>query len=109
MTIRCQSVGDVELVVPGYVAMELIDGCRSKRDVDAVIKILQPFRLVWPSPKLCSQAYEHFTTLHLSHGLGTMDSLIAQTAIGLAVPLHTFNQKHFAPITMLETAQPYVR
>jgi predicted nucleic acid-binding protein len=37
------------------------------------------------------------------------DALIAQTAISLDTPLHTFNVKHFAGIPQLRIVQPYQR
>ena len=50
-----------------------------------------------------------FTRYHLSHHLGIIDVLIAQLALSLDLPLHTFNQKHYAAIPGLELAQPYVK
>lgn len=55
------------------------------------------------------QAVANFRRLHLSHGLGLVDSLIAATALSLNVPLCTFNVKHFRHIPGLITEQPYQR
>jgi predicted nucleic acid-binding protein len=104
-----QSVANDELIIPGYVALELVQGCRSKRDIDAVTKILKPFKLVWPAAMYCERAYQILLTHWITNGLGMIDSLIAQTAIGLDVPLHTFNRKHFESVPGLRTTQPYVR
>jgi predicted nucleic acid-binding protein len=103
------SLGSEELVLPGYVAMELIQGCRNKQEQDRLTKTLTSYRLAWPSPYACNVALDDFARYHLSHNLGLLDALVAHTAIELAAPLHTFNQKHYAPISALITIQPYVK
>ena len=35
---------------------------------------------------------------YLSHGLGILDALIGQMAVALNLPMHTFNQRHYAAI-----------
>ena len=47
--------------------------------------------------------------LSLSHGLGIIDALIAECAIGLGVPLCTFNVRHFSAVPGLVTERPYAR
>jgi hypothetical protein len=68
---------------------------------------LAAYRVAWPSPATCDAALAVFTSYHLSHGLGILDALIAQMAVTLHVPLHTFNQKHYIAIPHLTTIQPY--
>jgi predicted nucleic acid-binding protein len=36
-------------------------------------------------------------------------ALIGETALALNLPIHTFNQKHYAAIPNLKTVQPYTR
>lgn len=43
-------------------------------------------------PADCDRAPELFLEHHLSHGVGLLDVLIAQTALALKVPLYTFNR-----------------
>jgi predicted nucleic acid-binding protein len=50
-----------------------------------------------------------FASAYLSHGLGMLDALIGQTAITLHIPLHTFNDKHYAAVPRLQTVQPYTK
>jgi len=50
-----------------------------------------------------------FASVSLSHNLGILDALIGQLAVSLNLPLHTFNDKHYAAIPNLKTAQPYAR
>jgi predicted nucleic acid-binding protein len=101
------SVGDEEIIVPGFVVMELLQGCRSKAEQEAVEKAIGDYGIVWPTAKTCGDALAVFAKYRLSHDLGLLDSLIGQTAVSLNLPLHTFNQKHYAAIPNLETIQPY--
>ncbi|MGL4649831.1 MAG: VapC toxin family PIN domain ribonuclease, partial [Caldilineaceae bacterium] len=45
----------------------------------------------------------------LGSGTGIIDAFIAQTALDLNLPLHTFNVKHFRDIPGLTILQPYER
>ena len=103
------SIGDEEIVLPGFVVMELIQGCRNKREQDKVETALATYRVAWPSPATCDAALSAFASYYLSHNLGILDALIAQMAVTLSVPLHTFNQKHYVAIPHLTTVQPYAK
>ena len=101
------SLGDDEILIPGLVAMELIQGCRTKAEQKRLQKALAPYRVVWPQPEVCDAALNAFSRFYLSHGLGIMDALIGQLAVALDVPLCSFNQKHYGAIPGLRTMQPY--
>lgn len=58
---------------------------------------------------LINGALSNFTSYHLSHNLGLIDSLIAACAIGLPAVLCTFNVKHYRVVPGLQIQQPYVR
>lgn len=103
------SLGEEETVLPGFVVMELIQGCRNKVEQEKVETELGAYSVTWPSREMCDQALSVFATYHLSHGLGILDALIAQMAVALDLPLHTLNQKHYAAIPNLRTVQPYER
>ena len=95
---------DVELVaLPGYVVMELIQGCRNKVEQDRVLRVVAHYGIVWLSPDDCARALETFTQYHLSHSAGLLDVLIGQTALAMDVPLYTFNQKHYRFIPGVRT------
>jgi len=96
-----------ELLLPGYVVMELIQGCRNKAEQEKVQRELATFGVVWPAPADCDEALSVFTEYHLSHNAGLLDALIGQIAVALRVPLYTFNQKHYRFIPELRTIQPY--
>jgi len=100
------SLGNEEIYLPGFVVMELIQGCRSRAEQEKLERELDPYGVAWPSPTACDQAISTFSKYHLSHGLGILDALIGQMALSLNLPLYTFNEKHY-PIPGLLTRQPY--
>lgn len=98
---------DEFVALPGYVVMELIQGCRNKAEQMRLLSVLERYGMVWLSPDDCTQALDLFAQYHLSHNAGLLDVLIAQIAITLAVPLCSFNQKHYCFIPGLRVVQPY--
>ena len=97
------------MAIPGFVAMELIQGAVDGLDMAQTRKFLSRFNVVWLSPSDCDAAMQTFADKRLSSGLGLLDALIGHTALALGVPLYTFNTKHFAAIAGLRTIQPYTR
>ena len=95
--------------VPGFVAMELIQGAQNAQQVRDVLRLTAPLPVIWPTAIDCQQALADFTAFHLSHGLGLLDALIAATAIGQSAQLCTFNDKHYRVVPLLVTVQPYKR
>jgi hypothetical protein len=104
-----EMLGDEEIILPGFVVMELLQGCRNKAEQESVENVLAPFETVWPSAETCDEALGVFTSYHLSHRIGLLDALIGQTAVALDLPLYTFNRKHYAVIPNLTTKEPYNR
>ena len=101
------SLGEEEIILPGFVVMELLQGCSNKTEQAKVEQVLTGFEIVWPLPETCNEALEVFAHYHLSHGVGLLDVLIGQTAVALNLPLYTFNRKHYAAIPNLVTVEPY--
>jgi predicted nucleic acid-binding protein len=97
------------VAAPGYVALELIDGCQNTADLTAVQRFLRPFRIIWLELQDGDRALDAYAHRRLANALDPLDILIAQTALRLNQPLHTFNQKHFKVIPHLHTIQPYTR
>jgi predicted nucleic acid-binding protein len=96
-------------VVPGFVVMELVQDARNRREIDDALKLVAPLTVVWPTAADCARALSDFSTLHLSHGLGLIDALVAACTLGLSGRLCTFNDKHYHPVPGLTTAKPYAR
>jgi hypothetical protein len=101
------SLGEEEIMLPGFVVMELLQGCSNKTEQAQVEQFLIGFEIVWPLPETCKEALEVFARYHLSHKVGLLDALIGQTAVAWNLPLHTFNRKHYAAIPNLVTVAPY--
>jgi hypothetical protein len=102
-----QSIGDEAVALPGFVVMELIQGCQTKRELTGLRKRLTPFHVYWPGADDCTQAVELFARYYLSHQIGIIDVLIGQLAASSEGALYTFNKKPYAPIPGLKTVQPY--
>ena len=99
--------GAISIGLPGLVAMELLQGCRNLAEQQRLEKQLLRFVLHWPTEADCQRAFRYFAAYRLSHGLGLLDALIGQTAVGISETLATFNVKHYAVVTGLSTVQPY--
>lgn len=102
-----ETLDNEELLLPGIVLMELIQGCRDKTEQHRIEVFKDQLYIVWPSPSQCDKALAVFASCYLSHSLGILDALIAQTAVGMGLPLYTFNQKHYEVVPELQTIQPY--
>jgi predicted nucleic acid-binding protein len=103
------SVQNQPLAVPGFVALEAIDGCRDRTELTMVSRTLAAWSVLWLPESDCSNALTQFTSVHLSNAIGPFDVLIAFTALRHGVPLHTFNVMHYAAVPGLATVQPYIR
>ena len=100
-------LADEEVWLPGFAAMELLQGCRNKAEQRILERELRAFIVVWPSPEACTAALDVFARRRLGSGLGMLDALIGVLAADLELPLHTFNRKHYTAIPRLKTRQPY--
>lgn len=95
--------------VPGYVVMELIQDADNSDRIRKALKLVEPLPVVWPTPAQCDRALDDLRELHLSHGLGLIDALIAACAVGHDASLLTFNTKHYRMLSELSVRQPYER
>lgn len=98
-----------DLTLPGFVLLELIEGCTDKSAQDRVLKLAEQCEIAWLSEEASDRAAALFGAYRLSHGLDMIDALIGQTALELSETLLTFNQKHYACVPGLATAAPYER
>ena len=95
--------------ISGFVAMELVQNTQNKQQLYKTLQLIAPLPIVWPAEADCVRALSDFTTYHLSHNVGLIDSLIAACAVGGSFTLCTFNKKHFRVIPGLKIVQPYSR
>lgn len=102
-----ESLSEEEIILPGFVVMELIQGCRDKGEQERLERALNTYAIAWPMPAICDEALSVFSQYYLSHRIGILDVLIGQMAVTVGVPLCTFNQKHYSTIPNLKTLQPY--
>jgi len=104
-----ENLNDEEIALSGFVVMELIQGCRARREVEIVEKTVRRMEIIWPTEDDCNEALKVYAENRLKHGIGFLDVLIGQTAVYLGLPLYTFNQKHYKAVSQLKTVQPYKR
>jgi predicted nucleic acid-binding protein len=97
------------VAVSGYAVMELVQSARNEKEAASADGILNQLARVWPSAAARDTACADFRALHLAHGLGLIDALIAATAKELGATLCTFNAKHFRMVPGLRIEQPYSR
>lgn len=95
--------------LPGFVVLELMQGCRDKREMISLRQYLGTFVIHWPNEGSCTAAVADFAQGHLSHNLGVIDAIVGHTAVGVGATLCTFNQKHYRAVSRLQTEQPYAR
>lgn len=104
-----EGLGDAPVGLPGLVALELVQGCRNRHEQWRVENAIRKYQLFWPTAGDSDRALRSFSSVHLKSGIGILDALIAETAIGLGVPLATFNARHYRVLRTLSTIEPYSR
>lgn len=91
-----------QLAVSAVTHMELVVGCRNKRE----LKLLETFLKAFVTVPLYEAASDMATALlkryRLSHGLLIPDALIAATAVTAGAPLSSKNQRDYRFIEGLE-------
>jgi len=94
------------LAVSIVTKMELIVGCRNKRELKLTENFLKRFIIINLNEDIGLNADTLILQYRLSHGLLIPDALIAATAITLDYPLISKNQKDYRFIQNL-TLLPY--
>jgi predicted nucleic acid-binding protein len=82
--------------------MELVIGCRNKKELDALDKFLSRFEILKLHGDISDKAIELLRKYRLSHGLLIADALIAATALVHNQPLITKNQNDYKFIKNLD-------
>lgn len=96
-------------LVCGIAALEVVSGARDLVDQRKIQRFLSLFPIAWPTETDMNRALNEFLPLRLAHGVGVYDCLLAATAVGLGVPVATFNTKHYRALPGVSTVQPYQR
>jgi predicted nucleic acid-binding protein len=95
--------------ISGFTAFELFAWCRNAAEQQTLQQTLAPYRMIWLSNSACESALVTYQNVHLANAISVTDMLIAQTALELGLPLHTFNVKHFNAVPGLQMVQPYIK
>jgi len=90
------------LAVSVITEMELIVGCRSKTELQALEQFLRRFQILKIDEAISDKAVELLQRYRLSHGLLIADALIAATALGWECSLASKNQRHYRFIADLD-------
>ena len=75
--------------------MDLIVGCRNRRELKSMNTFLKRFSVIPLTPEISTLASNLLRTYRLSHGLLIADALIAATALVLKLRFASKNQKDF--------------
>jgi hypothetical protein len=95
--------------VPGIVGMEIIVGCRNKRELQRTRRFLKMFPVAWPTAEEFATATEILAEHRLRDGVGIPDSILAAMARVRGARLLTFNLKHFRNLAGVDARAPYAR
>lgn len=90
------------LAVSTVTQMELIIGCRNKKELNSLEHFLQRFEVISLNEQISDTATYLLKTYRLGHGLLIPDALIAATAIITDTPLASKNQKDYRFIKDLQ-------
>jgi len=85
--------------------MELVVGCRNRRELEALDKFMARFTVIALTPGISSCALELLRKYRSSHGLLIPDALIAASALLETEPLATKNRRDFVFIDGLELVE----
>jgi predicted nucleic acid-binding protein len=86
--------------------LELLAGARTQRETSDLDMVLSGYRAIPPNGDIARRAYYLMKTYARSHGLDTIDALIAATALEEGFALATKNRKHFQMIGDLQLIVP---
>lgn len=87
-------------------SLQLQVGSRTHCETTDLDLVLSGYRVIPPNEGIARRAYYLVKTYARSHGLRTLDSLIAATALEDGLTLATKNRKHFQMIGDLKLEVP---
>jgi predicted nucleic acid-binding protein len=86
--------------------LELLAGARTQRETNDLDLVLSGYRAIPPNEDITRRAYYLMKTYARSHGLHTLDALLAATALEEGFTLASKNRKHFQMISELSLEVP---
>lgn len=94
---RCLQLLEVNacLAVSVITQMELMVGCRNKKESKALERFLARFQILALSEAISEKAVTLLRSYRLSHGILIPDALIAATALYLGYPFVSKNQRDY--------------
>jgi len=87
--------------------MELIVGCRNRRELHRVERFLKRCTILGMTEAMAARAVTLLRQYRLSQGLSINDALLAATALVSRDTLYTKNVRHFRIIPDLTVVRPY--
>ena len=90
-----------------FVWMEVIEGGENKVERLRSAQLLRRFSMIYPEQSDLDWAMQQQMAYQLSHGVDSMDCLIASVSHRLQIPLYTHNLKHFVPLLGGLAQKPY--
>lgn len=88
-------------------SMELVIGCRDKKELNRTLKFLADFVVIDISIPISKRSYQLMLQFNMSHGLVIPDAFIAATALEENLKLVTSNVRHFEMIPGITLKKPY--
>lgn len=84
--------------------MELIQGMRNKRELNALRKALRHWqaRILYINEEISAKALFYVEQHFLSHSIHLADAFIGATAVVNGIPLMTANDKHYKSIKEID-------
>lgn len=98
------------LAISVVTQMELMIGCRDKKEMRALNQFLKRFSVARLSEHISDVAVGLLRRYRLSHGLLIADALIAATALSLDLPFVTKNRRDYtfiAELSLLDYPRPF--
>jgi predicted nucleic acid-binding protein len=86
--------------------LELLAGARRQRETTDLDIALSGYHAIPPNEDITRRAYYLMKTYARSHGLHTLDALVAATALEDGLTLATKNRKYFRMISQRSLAAP---
>ena len=95
-----------EWSISAITSLELMAGARNQREISDIDIMISAYAAIPPNGAITRRAYSLLKTYAKSHGLRTLDALIAATAFEDGLTLVTKNRKHFLMIDGLRIEVP---